>query len=170
VIIVAYDPGWPALYEEEKQRVLEVVGDKVLAIEHIGRTAVPGLGAKPIIDMLVGVEGADDADECVPLLAKIGYADVTPEIGNPEWFYCLGKGPHSVGYHLHLVKYPSEHWERHILFRDYLRGNPEATRRYNELKQGLATKYGSDRQGYTEAKTSFIQSVISQARIQRTGR
>jgi hypothetical protein len=90
VVIVDYDPRWPVLFEEERCRVLGAIGYKVLALEHIGSTAVPGLGAKPIIDMMAGVRSSKDADECVRLLQPLGYDDVTPQPGNPEWFYCVG--------------------------------------------------------------------------------
>jgi GrpB-like predicted nucleotidyltransferase (UPF0157 family) len=164
VIIVEYDPAWPILYEEEKRRILEAIGHKVLAIEHIGSTAVPGLGAKPIIDIMAGVHQLADADECLAPLQKIGYLDVTPEPDNSEWYYCLGKSPHSTGYHLHLAKFMSDHWRRHLLFRDFLRAHPKVAQRYYELKKKLSAQYGSDREGYTAAKTSFIGSVIDQAR------
>ena len=163
VTIVDYDPQWPILYKEERRSVLEVAGEKVLEIEHIGSTAVPDLCSKPIVDIMAGVGGEADADECVRLLAAIGYDDVTSEPETQDWYYCLGKGFHSVGYHLHLVRHGSEFWERHILFRDYLRAHPETAREYDVLKRGLAMEYGSDRLGYTEAKTSFIDSVVSRA-------
>ena len=168
VIIADYDPQWPILYEKEKRRILEAIGhkaeDKVEAVEHIGSTAVPGLGAKPIIDIIVGVHQSIDAEECVPLLRDIGYKDVTPQPEEPDWYYCLGKGPNSATYHLHLVKFMSDFWERHLLFRDFLRAHPEIARQYYELKKRLAAKYGSDRMGYIDAKTSFIESVVTQAR------
>ena len=107
VTIVDYDPQWPILYEEEKSSILEVAGHKILAIEHIGSTAVPGLAAKPIVDIMAGVEGEAVADECVRLLHTIGYGDVTPEPETLDWYYCLGKGFHSVGYPLHLVRHGS---------------------------------------------------------------
>jgi GrpB-like predicted nucleotidyltransferase (UPF0157 family) len=163
VTIVDYDPQWPILYEGERRSVLEVAAEKILDIEHIGSTAVPGLGAKPIIDILAGVECETIADECVRLLAAIGYDDVTPEPEETDWYYCLGKGFHSVGYHLHLVRSGSGHWERHILFRDYLRTHPETARDYENLKRSLASEHGPDRLAYTEAKTSFIESVVSRA-------
>lgn len=166
VTIVDYDPQWPILYEEEKARVLDVAGDRILAIEHIGSTAVPDLCSKPIIDIMAGVEGEAVADECVRLLATISYDDVTPEPETPDWYYCLGKGFHSVGYHLHLVRSGSYDWERHILFRDYLRANPETAREYDVLKRSLASEYGSDRLGYTEAKTEFIEAVVSKALLE----
>jgi len=168
VIIVDYDPRWPVLFEEERRRILGAIGHKVLALEHIGSTAVPGLGAKPIIDMMAGVRGSSDADECVQLLQPLGYDDVTPEPGNPEWFYCLGTrapGQREGEYvHLHLVKYLSDHWARQLLFPDYLRTHPAVAQQYFELKKLYAAQYGSDRQGYTDAKTKFIESVVAQAR------
>jgi GrpB-like predicted nucleotidyltransferase (UPF0157 family) len=121
---------------------------------------VPGLGAKPIIDIMAGVHQQADADECLILLQKIGYTDVTPEPDNSEWFYCLGKEPHSAGYHLHLVKFPSDHWNRQLVFRDYLRNHPDVAKRYFRLKKELSEKYGSDRVGYTEAKAAFIEKVV----------
>jgi GrpB-like predicted nucleotidyltransferase (UPF0157 family) len=155
VIIVEYDPRWPQRYEAEKTRLLAAVGDLTLAIEHIGSTAVPGLAAKPIIDMLAGVRDRAAADECVARLQALGYDDVTPE-DDPEWFYCLGRGAPSE-YHLHIAKHPSAHWDRHIAFRDHLRADPQALREYGEMKKRLAAQFGRDRAGYSEAKSAFIQ-------------
>jgi len=172
VIIVGYDFQWPILYEEEKRRILEAIGHKVLAIEHIGSTAVPGLGGKPIIDMMAGVCQSADAEECLPLLQPLGYDDVKewPQPGNPEWYYVLtrlGKNREkAIAYHLHLVKFMSKHWEKHLLFRDFLRTHPEVAQQYYELKKKLAEKHGSNREAYTEAKTTFIESVVTQARQQ----
>ena len=165
VRIVDYDPRWPILYEEEKRRVLEHVGNKVVAIEHIGSTAVPRLGGKPIIDVMAGVLRSSDADECV-LLLHDDCKDVTPEPDNPEWYYCLGKScQNEPAYyiHLHLVKYLSDHWARHLLFRDFLRTHPDTAQQYYVLKKNLAVKHGSDRVGYTDAKTSVINAIIEQA-------
>lgn len=165
VIIVDYDPQWPILYEEEKRLILRVVGHKVLAIEHVGSTAVPGLGAKPIIDMMSGVRQSPDAEECIPLLRDIGYTSVTPQPDDPDHYYCLGKGPHSVGYHLHLMKFGSDSWEKHLLFRDYLRTHPSVSQQYYEIKKKLADEHRLDRAAYTEAKTSFIETVVARASI-----
>jgi len=163
VLVVDYDPSWPSLYEAERKRILEAVGDKILSIEHVGSTAVPGLGAKPIIDVIAGVGSKGVADECVGLLKPVGYTDVTPEDG-PEWFYCLGRGPHSVGYHLHLVLEGSPFQRKHVTFRDYLRGHPETAAEYHELKRRLSIKYRENRIAYTESKTEFIETVLERAR------
>ena len=165
VIIVDYDPRWPQRYEAEKARLLAAIGDLTLAIEHIGSTAVPGLAAKPIIDMLAGVAGRAGADECVARLLALGYDDVTPQ-DDPEWFYCLGRGASRGApseYHLHIARYPSAHWERHIAFRDHLRADPQAMREYGEMKKRLAAQFGRDRTGYTEAKSAFIQKQTAKS-------
>jgi GrpB-like predicted nucleotidyltransferase (UPF0157 family) len=163
VIIVDYDPQWPVLYEKEKELVCRALRHKIIAIEHIGSTAVPNLGGKNVIDIMVGVNNVDEANECLSPLGGIGYKDVTPQPNDAEWYYCLGKGHHSVGYHLHLVKFNGEHWKKHIIFRDFLRKNPEVAQDYFNLKKELAAKYGTDRLGYTEAKSAFINLAISKA-------
>jgi GrpB-like predicted nucleotidyltransferase (UPF0157 family) len=163
VVIVDYDPQWPALYERENELVCETVGHRIIAIEHIGSTAVPNLGGKNIIDIMVGVNNVKEANQCLLLLGGIGYKDVTPQPNDKEWYYCLGKGQHSVGYHLHLVKFNSQHWKKHITFRDFLRKNSKVAQDYFNLKRELAAKHGIDRLGYAEAKSAFIESVIARA-------
>ena len=168
VIIVAYNPRWPALYEEEKSRILGLIGDKVVAIEHVGSTAVPGLGAKPIIDITIAVHRLADAEECIELLLTIGYEYKPPDrVGIPERRF-FDKGPPGAStYHIHMVELTSDFWERHLLFRDFLRAHPEVAEQYYELKKGLAAKYGEDREGYTEGKTSFIEGVVARARASK---
>jgi GrpB-like predicted nucleotidyltransferase (UPF0157 family) len=161
VIIVDYDPQWPTLYEKEKELVRRVLEHRIWALEHVGSTAVPKLGGKNIIDIMAGVDSVDEASQCISPLESIGYKDVTPQPDNTEWYYCLGKGPHSVGYHLHLVKFNSEHWKKHIVFRDFLKKNPQIAQEYFDLKKRLAMKYGTDRLGYTEAKSAFIESILT---------
>jgi len=169
VRIVDHGPGWVKDFEDEKQRILSVIGQRVVALEHIGSTSVPGLGGKPIVDVLVGVNNAAEAEKCLQPLKKIGYVDVTPEPQESDWHYCLGTSPvqsrPSFRYvHLHLVNVQSPHWEKHVLFRDYLRMHPAAAQEYFDLKKRWSIQYGSDREGYTEAKTVFIEQIVTQAR------
>ncbi len=169
LIVVDYDPQWPILYEEEKDRILGLIGRLVVAIEHIGSTAVPGLGAKPIIDIMVAVHRLADAEECVEPLRSIGY-EYVPEYNDiiPERRY-FHKGPAEARtHHLHVVELASDFWERHLLFRDFLRTHPEEAEQYYDLKKELATHYRSDREAYTEAKTAFIESVVDKARTEET--
>lgn len=164
VVIVDYNPRWPLLYEQEMKLIHRVLGSRIKAIEHIGSTAIPNLGGKNIIDIMVGVSNVDEANECLLPLESIGYKVVTPQGDNAEWYYCLGKDQ-QAGYHLHLVKFSSEHWNRHLLFRDFLRKNPQVSKEYYNLKKELAAKYGTDRLGYTEAKTMFIESTIARGKL-----
>lgn len=173
VVIVDYDLRWPILYEKEKLHILKAIGHKVVDIEHVGSTAVPGLGGKPIIDIMAGVFQSTDADDCIPLLQDLDYKDVTPQPQEPDWYYCLSKAYQGEtvklkNYHLHLVKHMTGHWEKHLLFRDFLRVHPDVAQQYYKLKKKLATKYGSNRIGYTEAKMSFIESIIAQTRQRKT--
>jgi GrpB-like predicted nucleotidyltransferase (UPF0157 family) len=165
VVIVEYNPRWPAMYQEERQSILTATGDLIVAIEHIGSTAVPGLGAKPIIDIMAAVRELVDAERCVEPLKTIGY-EYVPEYNDiiPERRYFHKGPPEGRTHHLHVVELTSDFWERHLLFRDFLRLHPEEAQEYYRLKMELSTKYGADREGYTEAKTSFIESVV--ARVQ----
>jgi len=114
ITIVSYDPAWPKIYEDEKNRILKVIGEKVVEIEHIGSTSIAGLGAKPIINIMAGLRGLSDADECLPHLSEIGYDYERPQAEEVDWYYCLWKRIRSEGYNLHLVKAGSQFWERHI--------------------------------------------------------
>jgi GrpB-like predicted nucleotidyltransferase (UPF0157 family) len=159
VVIVDYDPEWPLLFDEERLRLKAALGP-TCTIEHMGSTSVPGLGAKPIIDIMVGVRDKAEADIFQKKLEPIGYLDVTPEPDDTEWFYCLGRGTRELYYHVHLVVEGSRHWRRQLAFRDHLRDNPSVAVEYDELKRRLADDYGEDRRGYTEAKTEFITGVL----------
>lgn len=163
ITIVEYNPEWPRIYEEERDLILSVIGKHVKSIYHVGSTSVPGLGAKPIIDIIAGLGGGEVADRCLPALAAIGYNDVTPEPTEDDWYYCLGKGPHSLGFHLHLMRHGSGFLLRHIRFRDYLRVHPETAKEYYELKKRLVEKYADMREVYTESKTEFVNGVLEKA-------
>ena len=151
-------------YEAEKARILAAIGRWLVAIEHVGSTAVPGLGAKPIIDITAAIRSLSDTPQCVEPLRAIGYEYVPEfEADLPERRY-FRKGPPEDHYHLHMVEQTSEFWARHLLFRDTLRAHPEVAREYERLKRELAARFGSDREGYTDAKTEFIESTIAKAR------
>jgi len=167
VVIVDYDPRWPRLYEEERRRILEVVGDIIVRIEHIGSTAVPDLGAKPTVDLMVAVNRLSDAEKCFDPLQRIDYEyRHQGEAFFPKRrFFRKGNPPKEQHYHLHMVELASDFWKRHLLFRDYLRTHPKVAQDYCELKKKLASKDGSDRAGYTTAKTSFIESVVDKAKM-----
>jgi len=156
VVIVGYDPCWPDLYRAEADSILASIGQWAVAIEHIGSTAVPGLGAKPIIDIMVGIRGLAEAPACLEPLLALGYTyHPWAEASLPERRYFDRRG-----YHLHMVEVTSDFWTRQLLFRDRLRAEPETARAYCKLKKSLAARFGTDREGYTEAKTEFIEGVV----------
>ena len=168
IVIVDYDPEWTSRFDEEALRLLGAIGDKAVALEHIGSTAVPGLGAKPIIDIMFAVGEISDAHDCITPLNILGY-EYIPFPDFPERLFFrdgpMGEGPH----HLHATKFLSDFWEEKLLFRDYLRTHPVVAQQYYVLKNQLAKKYGADRERYepyTEAKSSFIESVLAKARAQ----
>jgi GrpB-like predicted nucleotidyltransferase (UPF0157 family) len=166
--IEAYDPRWPSMFEEDKGKILEAVGEYVTGVEHIGSTSVPGLAAKPIIDVMVAIKSLSDAPACVAPLAAIGYEYVPEhEAVMPERRF-FRRGPRGAGtHHLHMVERSSEFREVHLLFRDYLRAHAEAAAEYEKLKRQLAAAHGSDRGAYTDAKTDFIESCVARAREEK---
>jgi GrpB-like predicted nucleotidyltransferase (UPF0157 family) len=165
IVVVDYDSRWPAMFEAERARLLEVVGDWVAGIEHIGSTSVPGLAAKPVIDILIGVRALAEADaHCIEPICGLGY-EYVPEFETVmpfrRYFRRLTPdGNHT--HHIHLVEKESDFWERHLLFRDYLRAHPERAREYEALKRRLAPQF-SDVNDYAEAKTAFIRAAEIQA-------
>ena len=167
IVVVRYDPQWPDMFVEERARLLNVVGDWVIGVEHIGSTSVPGLAAKPVIDILVGVRALADADAQLhsSRSAVLGYEYIQAfETVMPfrRYFRRLtDELKHS--HHIHLVEQESEFWERHLLFRDYLRAHPEQAREYEQLKRRLAPQF-SDVNDYAEAKTEFIRAAEARAR------
>jgi GrpB-like predicted nucleotidyltransferase (UPF0157 family) len=169
IVIENYNPRWPELYEAEKARLLDALGPAVAGIEHMGSTSVPGLGAKPIIDIMLGVRNLDDAQAFIEPLARLGY-EYRPEFETsiPDRRFFRRIETNVRTHHLHVVEMGGAFWERHLLFRDYLRTHPETAQAYEALKRDLAARYAHDRDAYTESKTAFIQQIEAQARAERT--
>jgi GrpB-like predicted nucleotidyltransferase (UPF0157 family) len=166
VVIVQYDRRWPLLFEREAARIREVLEpDLVATIEHFGSTAVPGLAAKPIIDLLVEVRSLTQAKQvAVSQLKSLGYDYWCDNPDRQRMFFVKGlppKGPRT--HHVHMVEPDSRLWE-HLLFRDYLRQHPEEARLYEGLKYDLARRYATDREAYTSGKADYIESVMQAAR------
>ncbi len=163
IIIVPYDMSWPRIYEEEKRLILSSVGHLIHSLEHIGSTSVHGLYAKPIVDILAGVDDLGDAEQCRALLLPLGYESVSSG-DNPDWYYCLGKNSNTQGFHLHLVREGSQFQRKHTLFRDWLKTHPRDAEAYKDLKITLSKKYRDDRLSYTISKTEFIDRIIEKAK------
>jgi GrpB-like predicted nucleotidyltransferase (UPF0157 family) len=158
VVIEEYDPRWPHLFEELRAPVVAALGDLVVAVEHIGSTSVPGLAAKPIIDMDVVVPSVADIPDAISRLATLGYVH-QGDLGIPgrEAFASpAGKPRH----HLYVCPLGGEELRRHCSFRDHLLTHPDDARSYADLKRAAALRFTDDRSAYTEAKSRFVESVL----------
>ena len=169
IVFVAYDPDWPARFEAEAARLRGALGAYLpLRIEHFGSTAVPGLGAKPIIDVLLEVPSLDAAREPIAAaLATVGY--LADERKGPPPYMCYYRGYGADGYELgvqrvHCHAAPLDHvaWER-LRFRDWLRAHPKDAAAYEALKRRLAALHPNDREAYTDAKADFVADVMARS-------
>ena len=156
-----YTAEWRRLFEEEKALLQAAVGQHVLDIQHVGSTAVPGMIAKPIIDIGIAVASFEEARVCIPPIEHLGYK-YRGEHGMPHRHYFVKGNPRTR--HLHMHERDSPEWKNHVLFRDYLIEHREVAEAYAALKTGLAQRYSTDRQAYLHGKASFIERVLETAR------
>jgi len=166
IVVADYDPTWPDLFEEERARVHDALGPMVVEIHHVGSTAVPGLAAKPIIDLLVGVHSLTEARSCcIEPLGRLGYTYLQQyEVWLPgEMLFRKGM-PGPWTHHAHVMEPLSPRWEEFILIRDYLRRHPSMASAYADLKKALALVFGADIAGYREAKRPFLGAILARAR------
>ena len=158
--IIDYDPEWPRLYKREAERVKSTLGDRVLLIEHVGSTSVPGLAAKPKIDMLLVVADSADESAYVPALEASAYV---LRIREPDWYeHRMFKGP-DTDINLHVFSSGCREIDRMLLFRDWLRSNESDRRLYERTKRELARNDWKYMQNYADAKTSVIQEILTRA-------
>jgi GrpB-like predicted nucleotidyltransferase (UPF0157 family) len=178
VEIVDCDPGWPESFERERRHLLECLPpDIVVRIEHFGSTAVPGLSAKPIVDVLVEVKDLRTVrEQVVPVLESRGYEyfwrPTFGDDGEPFYAWFIKRDPETGTrpHHIHMVEGGfASHWDR-LLFRDYLIAHPDAAAEYGRLKRELAADLPSDRVRYTREKSDFIDRVTDEARVEAGGR
>jgi GrpB-like predicted nucleotidyltransferase (UPF0157 family) len=163
VEVVDYDPDWPRRFADERDRIAAAIGEAALAIEHVGGTAVPALPAKPVIDLMVGVEDIERAGPAVAGLINLGY-EYVPEFESqlPDRRYFRLGTPET--HHVHMVPVSGDYFEEHLLFRDWLRSHPQAAEEYGKLKRGLASRFRLDRDAYRAGKLPFIDTVVAAAR------
>ncbi|EMA44486.1 GrpB family protein [Halococcus saccharolyticus] len=162
VELVPYDPGWKREYTAEVERLESLVGDRVVKFEHAGSTAIEGLAAKPIIDMLAVVDDLDAEADLVAVLENHGYEHRSNDDVPDRLF--LVKGPRTARTHyLSLAEYASDCYLEQVVFRDHLRSHPGLAAEYEELKRRLADAHPDDRESYTDAKSSFIEHVLERA-------
>ena len=160
VEVVEYDPEWPARFEHWRRRLQAGLGSRLARIEHVGSTAVPGMAAKPVVDVQVAVPDVEDEPAYVPAIERAGVAFRSRETRH-RYFRPAGDRPRDV--QVHVCSAGSE-WERqHLLFRDYLRSAPAARNAYARLKRELSERHRHDRIAYNEAKTEFILDAMADA-------
>lgn len=162
-ILVPYQDSWERKFDQEKEMLLEAFGDKAIAIEHIGSTSIPGLSSKPIIDIAVLIEKAEEGGEFVELLKELGYWHDEPSSSGERYFFRKGD---PTEFHLSIAyKDKGGFWDRQILFRDYLRANAEARDEYAKLKKELLGKEQTGAGEYIKGKTEFVQKILKLARF-----
>lgn len=159
VTLVEYDPAWPGMFRREETRIRAALGKRAIAVEHIGSTAVPGLVAKPCIDMLLVVADAGDDDAYIPDLEAVGYALRISDDDDGDPHRVL-KGP-DINLNLHVWSAGSPHVSRHIDFRNWLRSHPEDRDRYAVAKRELASRHWRYMQDYADAKDQIIRDITS---------
>ena len=160
ITLVEYDSSWPELFEQESNRIHSVLGSKALQIEHVGSTSIPGLCAKPIIDILLVVKDSADESSYVPALAAAGYV---LQIREPDWFeHRLFKGP-DTDINLHVFSLGTSEIDRMLRFRDWLRTNDTDRDKYAQVKRSLAKNKWRHVQHYANAKTSIVQEIMKRA-------
>lgn len=159
VEIVPYDPLWPAAYERERERIDHVLHGRILRYEHMGSTAVPGMDAKPIIDISCAVPSLQSVEPLLPLLVELGYEQV--ESNSPDRMDFCRRGDSDRPTHiLHFMEENSGAWLKPLIFRDALRRDEALRREYAELKRSLAQAVGDDNRRYNVAKSAFINGVV----------
>jgi len=160
--LVPYDPTWPLEFEAEAARIERVCADLELRLEHIGSTAIPGLSAKPIIDILAGRPPRAQMAPYLAAMKQIGY-EHKGAYGIPGRQYFRRGAPRS--HHVHMVSWTSTFWREQLAFRDFLRAHPERAREYDALKRELAPVSGDDHNAYTKGKGPFIRAVLRESEL-----
>lgn len=161
ITLVEYDPAWPQLFAREAARIRAALGDRVLLLEHVGSTSVPGLAAKPKIDLLLVVANTADEATYVPDMEAAGYK---LHIREPDWYeHRLFKGP-DTNINLHVFSLGCEEVDQMLLFRDWLRSQPVDRELYEHIKRALASREWKYTQNYADAKSAVVQEILARAR------
>src|SRR6266566_4148153 len=157
VQVVDYDDRWPALFSAESARLRAACGSVPVSLEHVGSTAVPELCAKPVLDILAGHPRTVSALDYVALFQRAGYEHRGDRGVAGHEFFRRGQ---PRAYHIHLVEEGAALWRGYLAFRDYLRRDAGAARRYADLKRSLAARFPRDREAYIEGKAKFVQEIL----------
>jgi GrpB-like predicted nucleotidyltransferase (UPF0157 family) len=158
--LAEYDPHWPDLFDREERRIRAALGERALQVEHVGSTSVPGLAAKPLIDIVLVVADSSDEDAYVPPLEAAGY---TLRIREPEWFeHRVLKGP-ATNVNVHTLSDGCTEVERMLAFRDWLRTHDDDRERYESAKRELAGREWKYVQNYADAKSAVVEEILARA-------
>jgi len=164
--VVPYDPDWPNLFKIEADRIAAVLGQEVVAIHHIGSTAIPNISAKPIIDMLVEVQDIEKTDDFNGEMTEQGYRP-QGAFGIPGRRFFIKGGDATRTHHIHIFQTGHPRIEQHLNFRDYMIAHPEEARAYGRLKKELAQRFSEDIEGYMAGKDEFIKETDRRAKAWR---
>lgn len=160
VYLVPWTEQWTIEFMEEERRIRREIHESIVAIHHIGSTAVRGLPAKPIIDIAIELLSFDEGNRCVPGLEKLGYSYKGTDVLPDRHYFNKGE-PRT--HQIHMYQSGSENLNKQLLLRDYLNINKEARKEYQQLKECLAKEYSTNKFAYAEAKTNFINKIIREA-------
>jgi GrpB-like predicted nucleotidyltransferase (UPF0157 family) len=164
IVLADYDPAWPLAYENEAARIRIAIGDRAVRIAHCGSTSVPGLAAKPIIDIVLEVPDSSDEDSYVPAMEEAGYV---LRVREADWFeHRLFKGP-DIAINLHTFSAGCDEVNRMLLFRDWLRASAEDRELYERTKRELAARDWTYMQQYADAKTGVVKEIMARAEAAR---
>lgn len=162
IVVVPYNSIWPQMYEEEAARISAVFGSELVSIHHIGSTSIPGLSAKPIIDIMLIVRSVETVDAFNPAMIELGY-EPKGENGISGRRYFQKGGQLKRSHHVHAYESTSLEVKRHLDLRDYLIVHPAEAKQYGDLKKELAQKFTYDIQGYMQGKDAFVKMIIDRA-------
>lgn len=161
VRLVPYNPEWVQIFESERAALLTEVSAYILDIQHVGSTSIPGMRAKPIVDIAIAVADFEEARVCIPPIEALGY-EYKGEFGIPHRHYFVKGDPRL--FHIHMSEINDQPWQNLLLFRDYICQHPSVAKEYAELKTQLALKYPQDRSAYLDGKADFIERILQLAR------
>ena len=160
ITIETYNPKWPAAFKKESNLLTDSIQYQSIKIEHIGSTSIQGLGAKPVIDIMIGLVDFNSANNFIASIESLGYTYISEyENTMPDRRFFTKVVNLKKSHHIHMVQHESEFWNRHLKFRDYLRANNEARDQYMALKINLAKIEWTNENEYASAKTDFIRAI-----------
>ncbi len=163
VHLETYNPVWHEIFEEEKLALRQILGDKFIAAEHVGSTAIPGIKAKPILDLMIAIRNLDDWEWIQEPLTRLGY-EFRRDSREEQGHILFVKGPEENRTHyLKVAELDSDFWAEHVLFRDYLLRNPKYIAEYQSIKEQLLDEHKGNREPYTKGKEKFIRKILDLA-------